>query len=90
MSRRRVRPKSPRGSHPPLSPAAESKRAGDFYVRRISGAASTKPYTCPACHRPIPPATPHVVAWPVEKALLSDDALDERRHWHTSCWKREP
>jgi hypothetical protein len=29
----------------------------------------------------IPPATPHVVAWP------SDIGIDERRHWHTACWK---
>jgi len=33
-------------------------------------------------------ATPHVVVWPVEKALLSADALDERRHWHAVCWER--
>jgi hypothetical protein len=33
-------------------------------------------------------ATPHLVAWPVEKALLSKDALEERRHWHTVCWER--
>ena len=33
-------------------------------------------------------ATPHVVVWPVEKALLSKDALEERRHWHTACWER--
>ena len=36
----------------------------------------------------ITPATPHVVVWPVEKPLLSADALDERRHWHTACWTR--
>jgi hypothetical protein len=57
-------------------------------VRSLTGAASTKPYTCPGCHRTIPMATPHVVVWPVEKALLSADALDERRHWHIACWER--
>jgi len=30
-----------------------------------------------------------VVAWPVEKALLSAEAIDERRHWHTACWSRK-
>jgi hypothetical protein len=64
------------------------KRDGQWHVRPITGAASTKAYTCPGCNRPIPMATPHVVAWPVEKALLSADALDERRHWHKACWER--
>jgi hypothetical protein len=65
-----------------------SKRDGDWYVRPLTGSASTKPYACPGCHRVIPMGTPHVVVWPVEKALLSADALDERRHWHTTCWER--
>jgi len=64
------------------------KRDGQWHVRPITGAASTKAYTCPGCNRPIPMATPHVVVWPVEKALLSKDALEERRHWHTVCWER--
>jgi hypothetical protein len=34
-------------------------------------------------------ATPHLVVWPVEKALLSADAMDERRHWHAACWERK-
>lgn len=90
MSRRRARSPKSRGPRPSAPPPIEAKRSGDFYARRITGAASSKTYTCPACHQPIRPATPHVVAWPVEKALLSDSALDERRHWHTTCWKREP
>lgn len=65
------------------------KRDGEWNVRSLTGAASTKPYTCPGCHRVIPMATPHLVVWPVEKALLSADALDERRHWHTACWERK-
>lgn len=65
------------------------KHDGQWQVRPVTGAASTKAYTCPGCHRTIPKATPHVVAWPVEKALLSAEALDERRHWHTACWERK-
>lgn len=64
------------------------KRDGQWVVRPITGATSTKTYTCPECHQSITPATPHVVAWPVEKSLLSADAIDERRHWHTACWAR--
>lgn len=89
MSRRRVRPRQARGSHGP-PPPVESKRAGEFHVRPVTGARSVKTYTCPGCHRPITPATPHLVVWPVERSLLSADALEERRHWHTACWRREP
>ncbi|RLV56838.1 hypothetical protein D9V41_03440 [Aeromicrobium phragmitis] len=65
------------------------KRDGRWWVRSLTGSSSTKPYTCPGCLRPIPPATPHVVAWPELKSLLSDDAINERRHWHTACWRRK-
>ena len=64
------------------------KRDGQWYVRPITGATSVKTYTCPGCLQAITPATPHVVVWPVEKPLLSADAMDERRHWHTACWTR--
>ncbi len=57
-------------------------------MRYLSGATSAKTYTCPSCSRPIAPGTANVVAWPVEKSLLSDSALDERRHWHRDCWRR--
>lgn len=87
MPRRRVARSTPR----PLRPAAErivEKRDGQWYVRPITGATSVKTYTCPGCFTAITPATPHLVVWPVEKPLLSADALDERRHWHTPCWTR--
>jgi hypothetical protein len=37
----------------------------------------------------IRPATPHTVAWPVLPSTFARDAsgLDERRHWHTACWR---
>ena len=54
----------------------------DWVVRRVSGAASTKPYRCPGCDQEIRPATPHVVAWPAE----TGQGLEDRRHWHTPCW----
>lgn len=85
MARRRLkRPLQPTSEVPPI----EAKADGMWFVRRITGATSTKSYLCPGCQQTIAPATPHVVAWPTEKALLSADALDERRHWHTPCWKR--
>ncbi len=69
-------------------PPVERKADGEWFVRALTGSSSRSTYTCPDCHRPIPPATPHVVAWPVQKALLSAEAVDERRHWHTACWRR--
>ena len=60
----------------------------EYVVRRLTGAASRRTYTCPGCHQPIRPATPHVVAWPVLPSSFAKDAegVDERRHWHTGCW----
>ena len=60
----------------------EQWRGQDYQVRRLTGSASTKPYRCPGCDQLIRPATPHVVAWPLDDAEAGD-----RRHWHTSCWR---
>lgn len=87
MPRRRV----DRRPAVPLRPSTERrehKADGSWVVRDISGAAATKAYRCPGCSQPIHPGTPHVVAWPVEKMLLSAEAIDERRHWHRACWAR--
>ena len=87
MPRRRVaRPAAPvlRTS----SDEVVTKADGRWNVRRIRGSSAAKDYRCPGCAQLIRPATPHVVAWPVEKALLSEAAIDERRHWHTACWAR--
>jgi hypothetical protein len=59
----------------------------EYVVRQVTGSAATKPYRCPGCHQAIRPATPHTVAWPVIASMFSESGLDERRHWHTSCWK---
>ncbi|HET8604165.1 MAG TPA: hypothetical protein VFM09_09580 [Marmoricola sp.] len=66
-------------------------RGEEYEVRSVTGSAATKSYRCPGCQQLIRPATPHVVAWPVIPSLLtsfSGTGLDERRHWHTHCWKR--
>ena len=56
---------------------------GDWVVRRITGASTTKNYRCPGCDQEIRPGTAHVVAWPADRSAGEDD----RRHWHTPCWK---
>jgi hypothetical protein len=61
-------------------PRVEEHPDGDWVVREVTGSGSAKTYRCPGCDHEIRPATPHVVAWP-------EDALDDRRHWHTACWR---
>jgi hypothetical protein len=68
----------------------ETWQGEEYEVRSVTGSAATKPYRCPGCAQTIRPATPHVVAWPVVPHLLAGpdgSGLDERRHWHTACWK---
>ena len=61
----------------------------EYVVRNVTGSRATRVYRCPGCQQTIPPATPHVVAWPVLPSTFARDAegLDERRHWHTGCWR---
>lgn len=55
---------------------------GDTYVvRTIPGSRATKTYRCPGCDHEIRPGTPHLVAW------REHGGEDDRRHWHTGCWR---
>lgn len=65
----------------------ESRPDGDWIVRSVTGSAATRSYRCPGCQQTIPPARPHVVAWPAVPGLMSESGVDERRHWHTGCWQ---
>lgn len=53
----------------------------DWVVRPVAGQHATKEYRCPGCDHEIKAGTPHVVVW------RADD-VDNRRHWHTPCWRR--
>ena len=66
------------------------KSDGRWIVRSVPGEAATKAYRCPGCNAEIRPGTPHVVAWPDTPGMLSQSAVEERRHWHTGCWQRRP
>ncbi len=56
---------------------------GEWAVRTIPGGAATKAYRCPGCDQEIPAGAAHVVAWPADGLGGPDD----RRHWHTGCWR---
>ncbi|NRQ32919.1 ATP/GTP-binding protein [Nonomuraea sp. NN258] len=56
---------------------------GDWRVRMLTGASSTKTYRCPGCDQEIRAGQPHLVSWP---AWAGGD--EERRHWHPACWRK--
>jgi hypothetical protein len=62
---------------------AESGPDGDWVIRLVPGAASTKTYRCPGCDQEIPPGVAHLVAWPAHTPGPAG-----RRHWHATCWER--
>jgi hypothetical protein len=77
--RARRREDEPRPLRSDIVPLTESGPDGEWSVRAVPGAATTKTYRCPGCDQEIRPGLPHVVAWPM-------GAEDDRRHWHTPCW----
>jgi hypothetical protein len=90
VSRRRPR----RVSRPaPRADTVEEAADGDWVVRLHTGSGTGKPYRCPGCDQEIRPATPHVVTWPAYPrdsdldAWDTESASDQRRHWHTTCWR---
>ena len=76
----------------PLSSGAfarlEHKADGAWMVQSMPADSATKTYTGPGCLQPVAVGTAHVVAWPREASIGSPSAVEERRHWHTSCWQR--
>lgn len=85
MSRRRP---ARRSSRPPAAPErTEQWPDGEWVVRQVTGSSAVKPYRCPGCDQLIRPPTPHLVAWPAPDTTLSGGGPQERRHWHTACWR---
>lgn len=84
--------KRPYGAeHPPLDleralggVRRERGTDGEWNVRTVRG--SEKSYVCPGCRQVLPPGVEHVVAWSADGLLGPVAALEDRRHWHTSCW----
>jgi hypothetical protein len=68
----------------PVTPRLETGPDGyDYEVRPIAGARAEKTYRCPGCDHEIRAGTAHLVAWPADSPRAG---VDDRRHWHTSCW----
>ncbi|MDO5700675.1 MAG: hypothetical protein Q4P36_04295 [Bowdeniella nasicola] len=63
-------------------PRVEPGPGGAYHVQEVR---ARKAYTCPGCGGQVSDGAWHVVAWP-EEGLLGRGP-DERRHWHTGCWK---
>ncbi|MGH3724213.1 MAG: hypothetical protein ACRDUS_08805 [Mycobacterium sp.] len=84
---RRRRPHRQPDVPPALSIGGDQVEQGpdgyDYRVRRISGARAIKIYRCPGCDHEIAVGVAHVVVWPAD---ASGDGVDDRRHWHSSCW----
>ena len=59
----------------------EAHHGREVEVRPVQPDQARKPYTCPGCHGTIVVGQGHLVVVPC-------DAVDERRHWHRSCWAR--
>ncbi|GLX01231.1 ATP/GTP-binding protein [Microtetraspora sp. NBRC 16547] len=93
MSPRRARRLSPfdrangRGTARPVGSVpgvdrVETSSDGEWVVRNVSGSALAKSYRCPGCDQEIRVGVPHIVSWPNWPG-----GEDERRHWHTACWR---
>jgi len=65
----------------------ETKRGGRYIVQPISEKNAQKTYTCPGCQLTIPPGQAHVVAWEDESLMGAERAIEDRRHWHSHCWR---
>ena len=66
---------------------SESRRGQAWTVQPISAENAVKSYVCPGCGGTIAPGIAHIAAWRNDGILGDDADLNDRRHWHTHCWK---
>ncbi len=70
-----------------LGAARVEERAGaEWHVQPISSRSATKAYICPGCGGSVQPGVAHVVVWRAD-SIFGDRAIEDRRHWHTGCWR---
>lgn len=64
----------------------QTGRDGNEYkVHHISRGA--KEYVCPGCNGVIMVGQAHEVVWSEDTLLGAQYGIDNRRHWHSSCWQ---
>ncbi|MEP7160208.1 MAG: hypothetical protein ABI746_03820 [Dermatophilaceae bacterium] len=56
---------------------------GEWFVRVLAGREPGRRYRCPGCQQEFVGTVSHVVAWPADGV----GGVDNRRHWHTPCWR---
>ncbi|TPG33199.1 hypothetical protein [Mycolicibacterium hodleri] len=88
MARRRTPPRKQRSPLPlPMSRRVEIGPDGyDYDVKAVAASRAVKTYRCPGCDHEIKPSTAHVVVWPACEGIAGGSGVQDRRHWHTSCW----
>ena len=79
--------RAPRPLDTARHPTRRSMRAGTFLVRDVPADRALKPYTCPGCGNTVAVATPHVLVWPETPGIGYESGIEQRRHWHTHCWR---
>ncbi|WP_313959360.1 hypothetical protein [Agrococcus jejuensis] len=52
----------------------------------MSATNAQKAYRCPGCAQLVEPGTAHVVVWR-DDSIFGDRAVEDRRHWHSACWR---
>ncbi|WP_306231212.1 hypothetical protein [Agrococcus beijingensis] len=63
------------------------RRAGaEWHVQPMSAASAVKDYVCPGCGASVVQGTAHVVVWRAD-SIFGERAVEDRRHWHTGCWR---
>jgi hypothetical protein len=63
----------------PIGIAPEWAVVDGATARQVSG---DKAYRCPGCQQLIRAGVQHL-------AVVEEDDVEGRRHWHTECWRRE-
>lgn len=53
-----------------------------YAARQVRGNDSGRSYLCPGCQHQVSAASPHTVTWP----SAAMQGVENRRHWHTTCW----
>ncbi|XKE63304.1 hypothetical protein LG314_07825 [Agrococcus terreus] len=88
------RPRRRGGEHVPLDVErlmqgtlrTEQRAGASWHVQPLAARSAVKAYACPGCGGTIPEGMPHVVVWRAD-SIFGERAVEDRRHWHTGCWR---